>query len=501
MQLKDFDEAWYLEKYPDVASNVRSGRLRSGRQHYIRHGFREGRLGSAQMTTSGSGTKPQREMRPHSVEALCFTPNGDLFFNGWVDDGGEPLTSLTIEYGRTRVQIDGKRLRRARRSDVEEHVDLPYSGIDYGAWAFFLSPKPTKSPSECTVSMRAGAMELASRRVKAQHVTDVDMRDIVLSYFAKRETVKNVELASARDMDAGLGAEIVELNRRILRDHRQVTTTRFNGGKRDVTKSVITCLYGSPELLPLQVALFSRSERFADVEFVYINNSPEHAEFLQRQAKQSARLYDVPITLIHAEVNLGFAAANNVAATHAASNRLLFVNPDVLPKEHDWLVKHDEFSRSEGGTFFGACLYYDDGSVMHAGMHLERDTFVEPGEGTVELLRVEHYAKGFPDWAPEARETRIVPAVTGAFMSIDRSHFERLGGFSEDYIFGHYEDADLCLRSAAQGEPVWYCADVKLWHMEGKGSVRRPVHEGASKVNRWRFAQAWGRQQPQTPGA
>ena len=91
----------------------------------------------------------------------------------------------------------------------------------------------------------------------------------------------------------------------------------------------------------------------------------------------------------------------------------------------------------------------------------------------------------------DVRTTRIVPAVTGAFMSIERAHFERIGGFDEDYIFGHYEDGDLCLKSAAAGQPVWYCADVRLFHLEGQGSTKCDQHDGARRVNRWRLTKKW----------
>jgi GT2 family glycosyltransferase len=83
-----------------------------------------------------------------------------------------------------------------------------------------------------------------------------------------------------------------------------------------------------------------------------------------------------------------------------------------------------------------------------------------------------------------------VPAVTGAFLSIDRAWFEALNGFSLKYVFGHYEDADLCLRSLQQGGTSWvHC--VKFWHLEGKGSVRHPAQEGGSMVNRWHFTDTW----------
>ena len=40
----DLDEAWYLERYPDIALSVRNGTLRSGRDHYIHAGFQEHRM-------------------------------------------------------------------------------------------------------------------------------------------------------------------------------------------------------------------------------------------------------------------------------------------------------------------------------------------------------------------------------------------------------------------------------------------------------------------------
>jgi hypothetical protein len=40
----DFDEAWYLETYPDIADAVRDGRVESARQHFIENGYFEGRL-------------------------------------------------------------------------------------------------------------------------------------------------------------------------------------------------------------------------------------------------------------------------------------------------------------------------------------------------------------------------------------------------------------------------------------------------------------------------
>jgi len=39
----EFDEKWYLSKYPDVAEAVNAGALKSGRHHFIEIGYFEGR--------------------------------------------------------------------------------------------------------------------------------------------------------------------------------------------------------------------------------------------------------------------------------------------------------------------------------------------------------------------------------------------------------------------------------------------------------------------------
>ena len=74
---------------------------------------------------------------------------------------------------------------------------------------------------------------------------------------------------------------------------------------------------------------------------------------------------------------------------------------------------------------------------------------------------------------------------------MERSWFELIGGFAEDYIFAYYEDADLCLRSWDSGTPAWV-HELDFWHLEGNGSsTPRPHHNGAALVNRWLFTREW----------
>lgn len=40
----EVDEAWYLEKYPDVVAGIKSGKVTLARDHFMHNGYFEGRL-------------------------------------------------------------------------------------------------------------------------------------------------------------------------------------------------------------------------------------------------------------------------------------------------------------------------------------------------------------------------------------------------------------------------------------------------------------------------
>jgi GT2 family glycosyltransferase len=276
---------------------------------------------------------------------------------------------------------------------------------------------------------------------------------------------------------------------------------RYGPVRKKFKGSIIVCLFGKHEFFFLQNALFGAGpdgrQQNTAYEYIYVSNSPELTETLQKEARIAERIYGLSVTLVFLAGNAGFGAANNIAAQYARSNRLMIVNPDVFPREPNWAEAHSRFIKDlpyEQTAMFGVPLFYDDGSLMHGGMYFDLDTClsVRPdGISPHRLIRVEHYGKGAPATTPAYLRSRPVPAVTGAFISTDRAWFEKLGGFTEDYVFGHYEDADLCLKSLSAGQPVWL-HNIGFWHLEGKGSTRRQAHEGGLLVNRWHFTKTWG---------
>jgi GT2 family glycosyltransferase len=501
-----FDEAGYLRLNPDVADSVSRGEFPSGFHHYLQHGFGEGRnvpgppseprnrlLRPAAVTVTDVG--PTAEI-PFIVEAVIASTTGAVMVIGWVDDTSAPLKLLRIGTANWRVSLDPSTLLRLRRADVENALNKPIAHR-FGYVGFMYADEPIANTGVCVVQAWLENGAQMQSQVNCIAMPEIELRNTLLTRLAAAEFHGNPGVERIAALDAGVGDQIIAFNRAIT---RRITADpymeRFGDQNRAFRGSIIVALYGKSEYLHVQNALYSGLPGIEDYEFIYVSNSPELGETLLREAKIGSSIYGVNQTIMILPGNAGFGAANNVAVPAMRSDRVLNVNPDVFPRDRDWAATHTAIVESggEGSRLFGVPLYYDDGSLMHGGMYFEADDVLSVVDGKFSrrrLLRVEHYGKGAPPEGTEFVRARPVPAVTGAFISSERAWFERLGGFTEDFVFGHYEDADLCLKSLEHGVPAWL-HDIRLWHLEGKGSTRLPPHEGGSAVNRWLFSRHWG---------
>ena len=489
-----FDEVAYLAAFPDIARSIKTGQFQSALHHYRVHGQREGRLTDVRYQRA-SIKGNTANFPPASIDGLVGCKAGQCLIYGWIKDSDwPPIAQLTLRnnfglWGTTQTVY------RYRRKDVADSLGLPDDKA-LGFWAIVTVEKPETmfGPSELVVSI---GQERKTFNCQARSVSEERFREIALEYVARAQHPGDARVETFLQLDTGLGNLLIsfscEISRRIALGAQ---TLQIGTPPSSVDASVVVCLFTRPELLSIQCALFSKCRGLDRYEFIYVSNSPESADRLIKDATIANRVYGIPIRLVILPGNAGFGVANNAAVNAAQSPRILFVNPDVFPMEPDWPSQHSQLVKNlppEQVALFGVPLFYDDGSLMHGGMYFEVDlgfSFRDNRATAREMLRVEHYGKGVPPATKAYLSSRPVPAVTGAFMSVDRSWFESLGSFSPEYIFGHYEDADLCLKSLNSGKPAWiHC--LPFLHFEGKGSTPRPSLEGGMIVNRWHFTTVW----------
>lgn len=250
--------------------------------------------------------------------------------------------------------------------------------------------------------------------------------------------------------------------------------------------SVIVPLYRNLGFMRAQVAAFAADPNWRAAETIFVLDSPEQATEVEHLLRGLHLMHGLPVVLAVSPRNLGYAGANNLAASLARGRMLLLLNSDVVPDRPGWLPLLANAAAARGAGVAGPKLLFDDGSIQHAGLYFARDP-----DG---IWYNRHYHKGFPrSYAPACR-AREVPAVTGAALMVKRSLFDAVGGLTEDYIVGDYEDSDLCLKLRTTGAHIHYEPAAELWHFERRSIGFHQGYAGtlASHFNRRLHAERWG---------
>ena len=196
------------------------------------------------------------------------------------------------------------------------------------------------------------------------------------------------------------------------------------------------------------------------------------------------------VRLLRSTVNLGFAAANNLAFVEARGKYLVMLNSDAFlhPGALGRALQLMESSPDTGVG--GAKLVGRDGAWQASGRRfpsLWRDALVLTGLSY-------HFPRsrifGAPDrtWAnPE--EPAEVDWVPGAFSILRREALAKTGSFDPAF-FLYYEEVDLYRRIKAAGYRVQYWPQIVVTHLVGESGRQLQSAGTVSRVELWRMRSA-----------
>lgn len=179
------------------------------------------------------------------------------------------------------------------------------------------------------------------------------------------------------------------------------------------------------------------------------------------------------VLFIQSQINLGFAKANNLAASKAKGKILLFLNPDtkVLDKAIERL--YSLYWKLPNCGVLGCRLLNGDGSFQESCVL----PFPTIGNAVIEsrlLIKLFPKSKLWgwrkacnrEDWVFE------VDAVSGACMMVGASLFQKLGGFTEAY-FMYSEDVDLCFKAHKIGLTNYHASYIAVVHYGGGSTLNK----------------------------
>lgn len=234
----------------------------------------------------------------------------------------------------------------------------------------------------------------------------------------------------------------------------------------DPAATVIIVNYNSGARLARCLDRLARQTRRDFAIIVIDNQSSDGSHAAAREAA-------LPVTLIEAGANLGFAAGNNRAAEKARGEWLVFLNPDAYAAP-DWFEKLMEgaarypFADAFGSTQIDAldpAKLDGAGDVFHVFGIAYRGGFGWPVEMT-----------------PPDGEC-FAPCAAAAMYR--RARFAELGGFDESF-FCYGEDVDLGFRLRLAGGRAVQLAGAKVFHegsaISGRHSAFTVYHGNRNRI-------------------
>lgn len=454
------------------------------------HGSEDGgyTLSRALHTARESLREPRRPVtiafddpRGLQLEALLEIDPRTYWISGWARDADARVTGLaaTSPEGSTGAFLE--RAMRVPRPDVEHFYATGASGAGQDRSGFVGLVEldaPSRLGSGWTVEMSDAVGETVEAEAPPLVRDPLAVRTAILTDFAL--TRRGDERARAELFEPALS----RIQERLAADVR-VDDVRAHGRVPDDPEvSVVVPLYGRIDFVEHQLTQFARDPELARADLLYVLDSPELAEPLERLAPEMHALTGVPFRVVTLARNAGFSGANNAGAELARGRKLLLLNSDVLPDRPGWLGTMSAFFDATPGI--GALapkLLYEDDSLQHAGMYFLK----APGATVWENM---HYYKGLSRATPAANVARPVPAVTGACLMIDRERYEQLGGLRGRFVQGDYEDSDLSMRLRELGLASWYLPDAELYHLEAQ-SYPTELRRLTTAYNTWLHTHLW----------
>lgn len=180
------------------------------------------------------------------------------------------------------------------------------------------------------------------------------------------------------------------------------------------------------------------------------------------------------VTLISSNENLGFAAANNLAAKDAKGEFILLLNPDteILDNAIDALFV---FSRlHKNAKIWGGKTLFADGTINPTSCWRKMSTWslLSQAFGLSSLFRNSTIfnPESIGPW--NSGSAKYVDIVSGCFFMIEKKFWVQLNGFDKDF-FMYGEEADLCLRASALKAKPMVTSTATIIHHGGASEAIR----------------------------
>jgi GT2 family glycosyltransferase len=418
-----------------------------------------------------------------AVDYCYLLPNGTLFLSGWAFSEKSAIAAMDVKIGNQKYNL------------YEKATLIPREDLKQG-----FSKLGAKAKTAGFISAVKIAGELLERITIKVLATDKEalLLDVPITKLDDLQEFSRIALSYldiSRDgfrelLDNNLGEVLQTGLKEPDKSQFKLKEQVFGEMPKAPNVTIIVPLYGRIDFVKYQLSQFADDADFKNnVELIYVLDDPRHERTFFRYCADHAPLFGVPFKAISYAMNLGYAGANNVAASMAQADHLLLLNSDVLPDSVGWVTTMlDAYKSLKDAGALAPKLLYEDGSIQHAGMAFERLAALDGMWSNM------HPGKGMPDTDSVSEQPQVIPAVTGACLMISKVLYDKVGGLDEQYFLGDFEDSDLCLKLIEQGKRNYYLSSLTLYHLERQSQSLFENNDWKTKVtvyNSWQHTKRW----------
>lgn len=232
------------------------------------------------------------------------------------------------------------------------------------------------------------------------------------------------------------------------------------------------------------ISSIEKKSTYNNYEIIIVENNSTDVETFEYYKDLEEKCPKVKVVYWKGE-GFNYPAINNYGVGQASGEYVLFLNNDTEIVNEDCLEELLGYCMREDVGAVGARLYYEDGTIQHAG--------VVVGLGGIAGHTFVGYPHDAPGYFGRIQMAQDYSAVTAACMMVKKSVFDEVQGFDERYAVA-FNDVDLCMKIREAGYLIVYNPYAELNHYESKSrgyedteeKVQRFNSEIALFQNRWR---------------
>ena len=233
--------------------------------------------------------------------------------------------------------------------------------------------------------------------------------------------------------------------------------------------SVVILNYNVRYFLELCLCSVHKAIQNLEAEIIVVDNaSPD-------DSCQMVKALFPKVVLIENKQNSGFPKGNNIGVAAAKGEFVCILNPDTVVAE-DTFEKILAFAALQQNLGIIGCKLIDG-----SGNFLPESKRGLP-TAWVSFTRISGLYKLSPKWFGKyynatlgENQTGKTDILVGAFLLLQRSLYQELGGFDERF-FMYGEDIDFSYRALLAGKSNCYFAGTSVIHYKGESTVKDAVY-------------------------